>query len=130
MHAAHVAIHGVGASCRALMVFARARAHCAGVVVVDVATMFMAVDPIFESFYQQGGGSGRGLVACVAAAIATAVAAATAVVAAATAVVATATVPIAAAAATKIAPAAAVFSADVSAPTMLLAAAPPAAWVA
>jgi hypothetical protein len=56
VHAAHVAIHGVGVSCRTLMVFNGACARCTGVVVVNVATMCMAVVPIFESFYQQGGG--------------------------------------------------------------------------
>ncbi len=76
------------------------------------------------------GGSGRGLVACVAAAIAAAVAAATAVVAATTAVVAATTVPITAAAAAKIANATAVVSAIVSAATMLLVAALPATWLA
>ncbi len=52
VHAAHVAVHGVGASRCTLMVFSRARACCAGVVVVDVTTMCMAVVPIFELFYQ------------------------------------------------------------------------------
>jgi hypothetical protein len=114
------------------MVFAEVRACCAGVVVFNVTPMFMAVVPIFESFYQQGGGSNRGLVACVAAAIAPAAAATTAAVAATTAIVAAATVPIAATAAAKIAAPAAVVSAFVSAITMILAAAPPvarAAWL-
>jgi hypothetical protein len=129
VHAAHVAIHGVGASYIALMVFAWACTQCTGAVVINVAAMCMAVVPIFESFYQRGGGSGRGLVACVAATVATAVATTAAVVAAATAVVATTTVPLATAAA-KIAAAAAVVSAVVSAATMLLAVAPPAVWAA
>jgi hypothetical protein len=130
VHAAHVAIHGVGVSCRALIVFPGARALCAAVVVIDVATMCMAVVPIFESFYQQGIGSGWGLVACVAAAVPATIATATAVVAAATAIVAATTIPIAIAATTKIAAATPVVSAIVSAATMLLAAAPPIAWVA
>jgi hypothetical protein len=130
VHAVHVAVHGVGESCSALMVFARAHARCAGVVVINVATMCMAVVPIFESFYQQGGGSGRGLVACVPATVAAAVAAATNVMDAATAVVATATIPIATNAAAEIATAAIVVFAVVSPATMLLAAAPLAAWAA
>jgi hypothetical protein len=60
VHAMHVAVHGVGASCHALIVLAGAHARCTGVVVVNVATMCMAVVPIFESFYQQGGGPVRG----------------------------------------------------------------------
>jgi hypothetical protein len=127
VHAVHVAIHGVGASCRTLIMFAGARARCAGVVVINVATMCMAVVITFKLFYQQRGRSDRGLVACGAATVATAVAVATAVVAAATTVVAAATVLIAASAAAKIAATAAMVSAVVSAATMLLAMAPPAA---
>jgi hypothetical protein len=52
VHATHVAIHRVGASCHALMVFTGVHARCAGVVVVNVAIMCMAVVPIFELFYQ------------------------------------------------------------------------------
>ena len=48
MHAVHVALHGVGASCHVLMVFTGARARGTGVVVVDVVAMCMAVVPIFE----------------------------------------------------------------------------------
>ncbi len=66
MHAAHVAVHGVGASCGALMVFAWSRARCAGVVVIDVATMCMAVVSIFECFTNEGGGVwlGAGCLCC------------------------------------------------------------------
>ena len=49
MHPPHVAIYCVGPCGRALMVFAGAGTSGAGVVVINVATMSVAVVPIFPS---------------------------------------------------------------------------------
>ena len=49
VHSPHVAIHCVGSRGRALVLFAGAGASSAGVVVVDVATVRVAVVPVFET---------------------------------------------------------------------------------
>ena len=58
VHAAHGATHGVGTCRRALVVLSWAGTCCAGVVVVQIATMRVAVVTVFESFDQRGGVTG------------------------------------------------------------------------
>jgi hypothetical protein len=75
VHPPHVAVHCVGPSGCMLMVFAEVGASGAGVVVIDVATMSVAVVPIFplldrrRGWLQHAGGS---IVATVAAVVSTA----------------------------------------------------------
>jgi hypothetical protein len=116
VHAPHVAAHGIHTGGSALMMFARAGTRGAGVVVVHVATVRVAIMPVFElldGVCCRSVGSGSAAAAAEATAVvaaaaveASATAAATAV-AAATTVAAAATV-VASAAATIIASAAAV----------------------
>ncbi len=49
VHSSHVAVHRVGPRGRVLVLFVGAGASSAGVVVVDVATVCVAVVPVLES---------------------------------------------------------------------------------
>ncbi len=74
-HPPHVAIHCVGSCGQALVLFARAGASSAGVVVVNVATMSVAVVPFLKSLDRRRGWlqcAGGSVVAAAAAIIGTA----------------------------------------------------------
>ncbi len=115
MHAPHVAAHGICMGSSALMMFARAGTRCAGVVVVHVAAVCVAIMPVFKTLdgvccRSFGSGStaaaSKATAIVAAAAVEAAATATTAAVAADTNVATTATVV--ASAATVIASAAAV----------------------